>query len=297
MTRRHLQVALGVLWLLAGVLQTQRFMFTSGFAEQIISPAGQGQPVFVSAPLHWVSTVVAAHPAVWNVPFAAGQLLLGVGLLVRRTARIALVCSIAWALGVWYFGEGLGGIASGHASLLTGAPGSALLYAVLGAAAWSRGDASREAPASWLPLAWAAVWIGGAIFQLLPGQNSGSAIAAALSGGGSQPGLLGSLAHAAAAWAADNGPLLVVAIVAAELFAGAGALVRRTRMAAVALGIALALDFWVLGQHLGALYSGQATDVNSAPLLVLMGLAIASLGPSPVPHTRPVARSAVLEPA
>jgi hypothetical protein len=126
MTRRHLQVALGLLWLLDGALQAQAYMFTRGFATQVIAGAGQGQPGFVSAPIHWASTIIAAHPVVWNVPFAGFQLLLGVGLLVPRTARVTLAASIAWALGVWYLGEGLGGLASGHASLITGAPGSAL---------------------------------------------------------------------------------------------------------------------------------------------------------------------------
>ena len=42
--RRHLQIALGVLWLLDGALQAQAFMFTRGFAVHVIAPAGQGQP-------------------------------------------------------------------------------------------------------------------------------------------------------------------------------------------------------------------------------------------------------------
>jgi hypothetical protein len=63
--------------------------------------------------------------------FTRGFATLGVGLLVPRTARLALAASIAWALGVWYFGEGLSGLPSDHASLTTGAPGSALLLALL----------------------------------------------------------------------------------------------------------------------------------------------------------------------
>lgn len=97
-TRRHLQVALGLLWLLDGVLQAQPFMFTRGFATQVIAAAGQGQPGFVAVPIDWVANVVAAHPVAWNVPFAAIQLLLGLGLLVPRTARLTLAASIAWAL-------------------------------------------------------------------------------------------------------------------------------------------------------------------------------------------------------
>jgi hypothetical protein len=275
MTRRHLQVALGLLWLVAGALQTQRFMFTRGFAIQVIAPAGQGQPAFVSEPIHWVSTMIAAHPVAWNVPFAGIQLLLGAGLLVPRTARLALAASIGWGLGVWYLGEGLSGLASGHASLISGAPGSALLYAVLAAAAWPHRDGSREAPAAWLPAAWAVVWAGAALFQALPGQNSGRAVAGALSAGtAGAPAWLAGVANSAGGWAGRHGLLTVILLVAVEALIGVGALGRRTRIPAVTLGLALTIDFWVLGQHLGGLYTGLATDVDTGPPLALMALAL-----------------------
>jgi hypothetical protein len=252
-------------------------MFTSGFATQVIAPVGQGQPGFVSVPVHWVATVIAAHPAAWNVPFAAIQLLLGAGLLVRSTARVALLASIAWALGVWYFGEGLSGMASGQASMITGAPGSALLYAVLAVAAWPRADATREAPAPWLRVAWAVVWISGAILQLLPKQDSGRAVASAITAAtGSGPAWLIHVTAAAGDWATHHGLATIVVLVAAQLVIGVGALLPATRVPAVVLGLALTLDFWVLGQHLGMLYSGQATDPNTAAPLALMGIALVS---------------------
>jgi hypothetical protein len=274
-TRRHLQVALGLLWLLDGALQAQPFMFTRGFATQVIAAGGQGQPGFVAGPIDWLANVIAAHPVAWNVPFAAIQLLLGVGLLVPRTARLTLAVSIAWALGVWYLGEGLSGLASGHASLITGAPGSALLYGVVAAAAWPGREGSREAPAAWLPFAWAAVWVGGAVFQALPGQNSGTAVASALTGGtaGAAP-WLASLDNSLGGWAAHHGLLAVILLVSMEVLIGVGALARRTRMAAVTLGLALTVAIWVLGQQVGALHSGQATDPNSGPALVLMAAAL-----------------------
>lgn len=274
-TRRHIQVALGLSWLLDGALQAQPFMFTRGFATQVIAGVGEGQPGFVSAPVHWASTVIAAHPVAWNVPFAAIQLLLAVGLLVPRTARVALGASIAWALGVWYLGEGLGGLASGHASLITGAPGSALIYALLAAAAWPRRDDSREAPAPWLPFAWAVLWVGAAVFQALPGQNTGTAVASALTEGSAEgPAWLGRLDKSAGAWAAHHGLLLVTLMVAAEALIGVGALARRTKTPAVAFGLALTLALWVLGQDLGALYTGQATDPNSGAVLAFMAIAL-----------------------
>jgi hypothetical protein len=253
-TRRQLQIALGLFWLLDGVLQAQPFMFTHDFATQVIAPAAQGQPEFVSAPLRWVAGVIAAHPTVWNVPFAGLQLLLGVGLLVPRTARLALAASIAWALGVWYLGEGLSGLASGNASLSGGAPGSALLMAILAAAAWPGRDASRESATAWLPFAWAIVWIGGAVFEA----------------------------------ASHNG---ITTLVVAEYLIGVGVLNRHTRLSVAALGFALSLTFWAFSQDFGSLTSGQATDPNSGPLLALIAITVAAMADSKLP-ARPQQRVA-----
>jgi hypothetical protein len=262
-------------------------MFTRSFATQLIAGVGQGQPGFVSGPVHWVSTVIAAHPVAWNIPFAGIQLLLGVGLLVRRTARVTLAASIVWALLVWYLAEGLSGLASGHASLITGAPGSALLYAVLAAAAWPRGDSSREAPATWLPFAWAVLWLGAALYQALPGQNTGDAVASSLTAGtDGAPQWLASLDNSAGTWVAQHGLLVVILLVVVEGLIGVGALARRTRTAAVACGLALTLATWVLGQDLGQLYTGQATDPNSGPLVALMAVALLAVGKPRTRHSR-----------
>ena len=230
MTRRELQVALGVLWIIDAALQAQPFMFTRGFATQVIAGAAQGQPGFVAAPVRWAANVIAAHPVFWNVPFALIQLALGVGLLAPRTAKPALAASIAWALGVWYFGEGLGGLLGGGASLAAGAPGSALLLAILAAAAWPNGD---ERLAAWLPFAWAVVWVGGAVLAV--------------------PNAL---------------------LVAVEYLVGMGVLVRWTRPVAAALGLVLAVAWWVGDQQVGGIASGRATDPNTGPLLALMALTL-----------------------
>jgi hypothetical protein len=274
-TRRGLQIALGILWLLDGVLQLQPFMLGRGFATQIVAPAGDGQPAFVAVPVHWAAGVIAAHPTVWDLPFAAAQLSIGVGLLVPRCVRAALAASIAWALAVWYLGEGLSGIASGHASLMTGAPGSALLLALLGAAAWPRSEGSSVAPARWLPLAWAALWVGGAVFQALPGQNTSGDVAASLSAPGT-------LAEQVGRSLAQHGTTFVVTLVVVEALIGLGALYGPTRAAAAGAGVALASAMWVLGQDLGGLASGQATDPNSAPLIVLAAFALLAEPRTPI---------------
>jgi hypothetical protein len=130
-TRRGIQLSLGLLWLLDGVLQLQHQMFTASFANNVIAPVAQGQPIIVSGPIHSAVHILLMHPALFNTCFALIQLSLGALILWKRTSRSALITSVFWALLVWYLGEGLGGILSGHALLLMGAPGAAVIYGIL----------------------------------------------------------------------------------------------------------------------------------------------------------------------
>jgi hypothetical protein len=277
-TRRQIQVVLGLLWVLDGALQLQPFMLGTGFARQVIGPLAVGQPLVVAAPIRWAANLIAAHPLAWDVPLAAVQLLIGIGLLIPRTARIALAASILWALGVWFLGEGLSGMLSGHASLLSGAPGSVFLYGVLALAAWPRRDHPDTAPARWLPLAWAGLWVGGAVFQALPGQNTGADLASLITGSGTgAPQWLERLEDSVAGFAGHNGLAVVVGLVVVEALIGLAALSTRTRVVAATAGFVIALAIWLIGQDLGQLYSGKATDPNSGPLIALMAVALISL--------------------
>lgn len=239
-TRRQLQIALGLLWLLDGGLQLQPFMWGTGFATQVIAPAAEGQPDLIARPIHWSAHVIATHPLAWDLLFAATQLLIGLALLIPRAARLALAASLAWSLGVWIFGEGLGGLAGGGATLLTGAPGASFLYGLLAAAAWPLRNSPTEPPADWLPIAWAVLWAGGAVLQALAGEPT-----------------------------AGTG-----ALVTAEALIGLGALHPNGRPFAAAAGFVFALAMWVVSQDLGGLFTGRATDPNSAPLIALMALAL-----------------------
>jgi hypothetical protein len=180
-TRRGIQVALGALWLLGTALQLQPFMFTADFARQVLARSGQDHPVWVSAPTDFFVRLIAGHPAPLNVGFALVQLALGVGFLVPRLVRPAIVGYVAWAAGTWWFGEGLGGLAIGIACVVTGAPGAVLLYGVLALAVWLATDARRPrdaddgAIAGWFPFAWLILCFGGGLLQLLPSQRGAAA--------------------------------------------------------------------------------------------------------------------------
>jgi hypothetical protein len=248
-------------------------MLRPGFARQVLAAAADGQPALVSVPAHWAANVIAAHPVVWDVPFAGVQVLLGAGLLFRRTVTPALAASIAWALGVWFFGEGLSGLASGDASLLSGAPGAVLLYAVLALAAWPSGGRSDGPPAPWLRLAWAALWIGGAVLQALPQNDRGSDVAAALTANGA-PDPLAALQSSLAHSIGRHGSPVVIGLVAAEALIGLAALQQRTLRLGASAGLLLCVPLWALAQNFGGLYTGQATDPNTAPLIALTALAL-----------------------
>jgi len=305
-TRRGLQIALGVIWVLDGALQLQPFMFGSGFASQVIAPAGDGQPGWVAGAVHWAAGLIGSSPTAWNAVFAGVQLAIGFGLLIRPLVRVALLGSIAWGLGVWYLGEGIGGIAGGHASLLTGAPGAVLLYVAVALLAWPqtakaelsnptlpdpdapagwRGWLKQDGsapPAAWTPVAWAVVWVGGAVLQALPGQNTAGAVADTLTGMTMPSWLTGSVNGIADGFT-KLGSVALWLLVAVFVVVGVGGLLGgRTRTIAAWAGMVLGALIWVFGEGFANLFNGQATDPNSGPLLVLLGVALLGVAPATV---------------
>jgi hypothetical protein len=282
-TRRRIQITLGLLWILDGGLQFQPAMLTRKFATQVIAPAGQGQPGFISGPVAEAARIILHQPAVADVGFGLIQLALGAGLLYPRTVRWALAASMAWALSVWYLGEGLGDLFGSGSSLLTGAPGAALLYAVLALAAAPRPDKRAEAqrPARWAALAWAMLWLGGAVLQMLPGRDTNASISMPLAMNASgAPGWLAAIDNHLSALLPYNGVSIVVDLVVLQAVIGLGVLKGGlTRQAAVLLGIGLSVVYWVTGQDMAQFWSGITTDPNTAPLIVLLGVTV--LGSAP----------------
>src|SRR5690348_13976486 len=133
--RRRLQLLLAGMWLLDGVLQLQSAMFTRQFPAMLAESAA-GQPGVVAGPVIWAARLIAEHPAPANAAFAALQITLGLALAWRPAVRLALAGSVIWGLAVWWLGEGLGGLLTGTASPVNGAPGAALLYAITAVLLW-----------------------------------------------------------------------------------------------------------------------------------------------------------------
>jgi hypothetical protein len=299
-TVRTVQIALGVLWIGDGLLQLQPSMFTTAFAHQVLAPSAAGQPAVVAWPVHEFAQLVSRQPFAFNAVFATAQLLIGIGLLSRSTVKPALVLSMAWVAGVWALGEGFGMLFTGSASPLTGAPGGVLLYGIIGVVAWPRRDASTLDPdgsaasggilgETGARVAWAVLWVASAALWLLPDNRKGGAVAAQIAGAGPDgPVWLAHLDRTVAHSLSGVGTGLAVTLAVASLVIGLGPLFARRPTAFLVAGVALSLDFWLLGQSLGGLTSGMATDPNAAPLFCLLALALfpnhpaaALAGPAP----------------
>lgn len=303
--KRKIQIVLGSLWLIDGMLQLQHQMFTKNFAYGVIQPAAQGQPHLMSTLMYFGIHVFLLNPVLFNSVVALIQLSLGLFILWKKTTRWGLLASIPWGLFVWAFGEGFSGLLSGHTLLLMGAPGAALLYAVIAVAVLpaehsETSNATNEAAKYWLAIVWLVVWLVGAVYQLLPGQDSVSAVKSMiLANATGAPGWLAHLDTQTAIYinglgvtksmagqhmgamqmammpASGSGYPYILLFAIGMAIIGFGVLRPGwIRTICLGLGIVLAISFWIVGQSLGGYYTGLATDPNTGPLVVLLGLAI-----------------------
>jgi hypothetical protein len=278
--RRLLQLILAGIWLLDGVLQYQSFMFTRGFGEMLGS-AARGNPAIVAGPITWSAHLIGQHAVVMNAIFATIQVLLGLGIAWRPTVRLALGASIAWALAVWWLGEGLGMVLTGSASPVDGAPGAVIIYALLAVLLW---PARRDRPASYVagrsvgpaPAAvlWLVLWGALAFLAVEPAARAPRGLSGLISGMTSgEPGWLAAADGQLAGWLSNHGAAASAALAIVLIGVAAGVcLPAPAARASVALAIAVAAALWV-AQGLGGILTGAATDPDSGPLLALLALA------------------------
>lgn len=136
-----------------------------------------------------------------------------------------------WSLGVWWLGEGLGGLFSGMASPITGAPGAAILYALIAVLLRPAPSEADQGP---------------------PAARRAASLVAAGPGIGS------------------HGTLVSVLLAVSCAAIGAGVLIPAARWPALAAGIVIALAIWVAGENFGGMFTGRGTDPGTGPLLILL---------------------------
>jgi hypothetical protein len=278
--RRKLQLALAVVWLLDGILQYQPSMFGKAF-PQMLRDSAHGNPAAVAGPITWSAGFIDHHLAVLNAVFATIQIALGLGIALRPTVKLALGASVAWALGVWWFGEGLGGVLAGTASPVSGTPGAVLLYAVLAVLLWpadrdpaARFVAGRAVGAGLARMLWLAVWGSLSVFAVLPASRAPHAIGGMISGmAPGEPAWLAWLDSRFETALSHQGLLASIVLAAALATVAAGVFLPvRFGRAVIVLALVVAVALW-LAQGLGGIFTGSGTDPSSGPLLALLALA------------------------
>jgi hypothetical protein len=301
--RRRLQLVLAGIWLLDAVLQFQAFMFSKGFS-QMLGATAAGNPAVIADPINWSAKIIAGHGTATNAVFAFIQLGIGLGIAWRPTLKLALGASIGWALGVWWFGEGLGGVLNGAGGPANGAPGAVIIYALLAVLLWP-GRRDRAAPfvAGWFTgpnvarALWLVLWGSLAYLALLPATRAPKALGGMVSAMASgQPGWLSSLDNHLAAFLTSHGPAMAVILaVALALVAVSVYPPRPAARAGVVLAIVIAAFIWV-AEGLGGMLAGGGTDPNSGPLLALVALAYWPLASSALSATGQPDRIATPQP-
>jgi hypothetical protein len=299
---RAIQIALGVLWLIDAALQFQPSMFTHQLVTDIILPNVHGQPQPVSWSITTAGDLFSHGTASWNAAFAVVQLAIGVGLLLRRFVRPALIVMFAWCFGVWWIGEGFGGLLAGTASPLTGSPGAVALYAVIGILVWPRrvhdhpdqedhalrpdtmparvGVASSGTARGPFGLggaltAWSGLWVLSAVLWVLPVNRAADTVSrsiAAMSDG--NPEWYGHFLTSTAHQFAGDGAQTAWILAALSLLIGLGPLFTARPLPFLLAGSVLQIGFWITGMAFGGILTGHGTDPNAAPLVILLAVGL-----------------------
>ncbi|HMD93090.1 MAG TPA: SCO family protein [Trebonia sp.] len=300
--RRLLRVGFGILWLFDGILQAQPQM-PGGLPSQVIQPAASTSP-------GWVQHLVNAGGSIWTyhpIEAAAASVWIQVGIgmwlifAVRGwSSRLAGLASVAWGLIVWAFGEAFGAIFAPGLTVLFGAPGAVLIYAVAGALvalperAWGSARPGRLILAGtgvfFLGMALLQAWPGRGFWQgTLHGQPGSLTGMVQTMAGTSQPHVLSALVSsfadftAAHGWGVNLFAVIAVAGLGATFCVSAVRGDARLARIGVIAGAVLCLADWVLIEDLGFL-GGLGTDPNSMiPLILLFTAGWLALTPTPQP--------------
>ena len=292
---------LGVIWIVDAFLQLQPKMFGTSFIQMVIAPNALGQPYLIKTVIEHMSNVLSTNVGLFNTMFVLVQFLIGVGILIKKTTKPALVLSFFWACGVWVFGEGLGGIFTGRASAFSGAPGAVLIYALIGFLLWpgkinpnfsnlidkQKDNQHNEdnvfgysAAANGRNLnlfksfyIWSSVWMLFLILQLLPFNRTSNWMSSVIeSNVAGQPNFLAKLLHSGANVFSNNGQLESVIMLIIFCLVAIGPWFSRRPQTYISIGIIFALFAWIFGQAFGGTLTGMGTDPNSGILIVLLGL-------------------------
>lgn len=280
-----------MIWIVDGALQLQPYFFHH-FIAGVIAPNASGQPGIIGDPITLIANLLQPVQGPFNAFVAIVELLIGAALLTRRAIKPVLLASFAWALGIWFTGEGLGHVFTGTTpNAFAGVIGTAPLYIVAGLLVWPR----EAQPGHMTPTAgvlgrrgaraiWALLWLAGAALWLMPANNGPGGLHDLFTGAPAGASWLSSLQSSAATAVAGAGSGLAIALAIASAAIGMSVMSSRTERIGLIASVPLLLIGWVLAEGFGAVFTGTATDVGTNPLMMLLAVQLLALGVERVPQ-------------
>jgi hypothetical protein len=283
-TARGVQITLGLIWLLDGLFQLQSFMYTHAILTEVFAPAAEKQWSIVGGPMKTFDSFYGRDLTLWNTLSAEIQVGIGLALMLsRKYVKPALLASFGWALIVWWFGEGFGGLTSTTLpSPLMGAPGAAIMYAIIGLLVWPTSKEDGASPADLGPLgdrgglyAWSGLWLLSAGLWLVNVNRANDATHEMIKGmAAASPHWLATFQSSVGSHTQGHGTTIAVLLAIVSVAVALGVWTP-LRWPALAVGIVISLAYWVLGQDLGGPFWAEgATDFNAGPLFVLLAVAL-----------------------
>jgi hypothetical protein len=283
-TTRGIQITLGLIWLLDGLLQFQSFMYTHAIVTEVFGPVAEKQWSIVGGPMKTIDSFYGHDLTLWNTLAAEIQCAIGLGLILsRKTVKPALLASFGWALVVWWFGEGFGGLTSTTLpSPLMGAPGAVILYAIVGLLVWPTSKEKGISPADMGPLgdrggqyAWSGLWLLSAGLWLVNVNRAQGATHEMIKGmAAASPHWLAKFQNSIGGHTGGHGITIAVVLAILSVAIALGVWTPQ-RWSVLVAGIVISLVYWVFGQSLGGpFWIGHATDVNAGPLFVLLAFTL-----------------------
>jgi len=283
-TTRGIQITLGLIWLLDGLFQFKSFMYTHGIISEVFAPAAKNQWAIVGGPMKTFDDFYGRDLTLWNTLSAEIQIAIGLGLILsRRYVKPALLVSFGWALVVWWFGEGFGGLTSTTLpSPLMGAPGAVILYAIIGVLVWPTDKEEGISPADMGPLgdrggkcAWSGLWLLSAGLWLVNVNRAKDATHEMIKGmAEASPHWLAKFQNSIGSHTQGHGTTIAIVLAIVSVAVALGVWTP-LRWPALIVGVVISLAYWVLGQSMGGPFWAEgATDFNSGPLFVLLAFTL-----------------------
>ena len=276
--RLMLRRGIAVLWIFDALLQAQPQMVTQGFVTGVLKMVQKDQPAWLYQMMERGIVAWAHHPIAANIAAIYIQLAVGCALLFAepdtRMGKLGLWTSILWAVFIWVFGEGLGGILTGRATYFGGSPGSAFFYAVIAALLLLPKRYWLSGKIAWLVrIGVGCYWLVAAAWQaapsaafykpenLLPFFTTSAAMP--------QPTWLSAPINVMVILISDHASIVNTVFVVIMGAIGIGMIINRARIWVAGLAFFWLLFSWWTSMDFGIM-GGLGTDPNTPPVVALL---------------------------